>query len=159
MNDTASPFTATTLADGAYTVTYPGFNGRTIVEQVTVSGGHVSAYTHTDGDTSTTYSPDDVALFDCRALRAATHVEAAKRRHPGYTSFTFVPAGAIGKPRASRLHRVLSRLGLSNPDHYRAASAALGRPVDSLALLTEEEARRVWNHVRRVRLAYELRAA
>ena len=64
----------------------------------------------------------------------------------------------LGKPRASRLHRILARLGLSNPDHYRAASAALGRPVDSLAALTEQEGRRVWNHARALRLAYQLAA-
>ena len=69
----------------------------------------------------------------------------------------FDPA-PLGKPRASRLHRILARLGLSNPDHYRTASAALGRPVDSLAALTEQEGRTVWNHARALRLAYQLAA-
>ena len=70
----------------------------------------------------------------------------------------FDPA-PLGKPRASRLHRILARLGLSNPDHYRAASAALGRPVDSLAALTEHEGRAVWNHARALRLDYQQTAA
>ena len=69
----------------------------------------------------------------------------------------FDPA-PLGKPRASRLHRILALLGLSNLDHYRAASAALGRPVGSLAALSEPEARRVWNHARALRLAYQLAA-
>ena len=70
----------------------------------------------------------------------------------------FDPPAALplGKPRASRLHRTLSRLGLGHTDHYRAASAALGRPVDSLAALTEQEGRWVWNHARALRLAYQL---
>ena len=153
---TASPFTATDLADGAYTVTYPGFLGRLITEAVTVQAGHVTAYTHTEGECSTTYTPDMLALY---ARRAARHIEAAKAGKPGYSGFTFCPAGALGKARAARLHRVLSGLGLSSPDHYRAASAALGRTVDSLAAITEAEARKVWNHVRSLRLAYQLRAA
>ena len=66
---------------------------------------------------------------------------------------------ALGKPRASRLHRILARLGLGNADHYRAASAALGRPVGSLAALSEPEARRVWNHARALRLDYQQAAA
>lgn len=37
---------------------------------------------------------------------------------------------------------------LSTATHYRAASAALGRPVDSLAALTEPEGRGVCNHAR-----------
>ena len=64
----------------------------------------------------------------------------------------------IGNARASRLHRILSRLGLGHADHYRAASAALGRMVASLAALTEQEARKVWNHARRFRLTYQLAA-
>ncbi len=42
----------------------------------------------------------------------------------------FTPAPQpIGKARACRLHKILSRLGLSHADHYRAASAALARRV------------------------------
>ena len=74
-------------------------------------------------------------------------------------AFDPAPALPLGKPRASRLHRILSRLGLGHADHYRAASAALGRPVDSLAALTEQEGRTVWNHARALRLSYQLAAA
>ena len=42
-------------------------------------------------------------------------------------AFDPAPALPLGKPRASGLHRILSRLGLGHTDHYRAASAALGR--------------------------------
>ena len=74
-------------------------------------------------------------------------------------AFDPAPALPLGKPRASRLHLVLSRLGLGHADHYRAASAVLGREVDSLAALTEQEGRTVWNHVRRLRLDYQQAAA
>ena len=74
-------------------------------------------------------------------------------------AFDPAPALTLGKPRASRLHRILARLGLGHADHYRAASAALGRMVASLATLSEQEARRVWNHARALRMAYRLTAA
>jgi len=74
--------------------------------------------------------------------------------------YTFTPTpSSIGKARASRLHRILARLGLGHADHYRAAWAALGRPVDSLAALTEQEGRQVWNHARALRLTFEQTAA
>lgn len=58
----------------------------------------------------------------------------------------------IGKARASRLHRLLGRLGLVSAQHYALAAAALGewRPLPSLAALTEREARTVWAHVCRL---------
>lgn len=59
---------------------------------------------------------------------------------------------AIGKARASRLHRLLGRLGLVSAQHYALAAAALGewRPLPSLAALTEREARTVWAHICRL---------
>jgi len=74
-------------------------------------------------------------------------------------AFDPAPALTLGRPRASRLHRILARLGLGHADHYRAASAVLGRPVDSLAALTEQEGRAVWNHARALRLTFEQTAA
>ena len=71
--------------------------------------------------------------------------------------FDPAPALPLGEPHAYCLHRILSRLG--HADHYRAASAALGRMVASLTALTEVEARTVWNHARARRLAYQLAAA
>lgn len=53
----------------------------------------------------------------------------------------------IGKARAARLHRLMGRLGLSNPDHYGSARRAVGREVFSLATLTEQEAREVWAYL------------
>lgn len=53
----------------------------------------------------------------------------------------------IGKARAARLHRLMGRLGLCNPDHYGSARRATGREVFSLATLTEAEAREVWAYL------------
>ncbi|GAA5513800.1 hypothetical protein Dcar01_02548 [Deinococcus carri] len=53
----------------------------------------------------------------------------------------------IGKARAARLHRLMGRLGLCNPDHYGSAARAVGREVFSLATLTEAEARAVWAYL------------
>lgn len=50
----------------------------------------------------------------------------------------------IGKPRAARLHRLMSNVGIPSGEHYGFAGAALDRPVFSLAALTEPEARAVW---------------
>ena len=55
----------------------------------------------------------------------------------------------IGKARASKLHRIMGRLGLPSFQHYGLAAAALCEPfpLDSLASLTEREAGRVWAHL------------
>lgn len=45
----------------------------------------------------------------------------------------------IGKPAAESLHRRLSRAGVPSKEHYGFASAALDKPVYSLALLTADE--------------------
>lgn len=55
-----------------------------------------------------------------------------------------LPAPAIGKARAHRLHKLLGSLPV---DHYGIAGRALGRDVQSLATLTEAEARQVWRFV------------
>lgn len=55
-----------------------------------------------------------------------------------------LPAPVIGKARAHTLHKLLGRLPV---DHYGIAGRALGREVQSLAALTEEEARQVWRFV------------
>lgn len=48
----------------------------------------------------------------------------------------------IGKARAHKLHKLMGRARIAN--HYRFASTALGERVESLAALTEGQARRVW---------------
>jgi hypothetical protein len=55
----------------------------------------------------------------------------------------------IGKARACTLHKIMGKLGLSKPQHYSLAAAALGEwvPVPSLAEINEREARTVWNHL------------
>ncbi|WP_019587574.1 hypothetical protein [Deinococcus apachensis] len=55
----------------------------------------------------------------------------------------------IGKCRAHELHRLMGLLGLPGAQHYSLAAAALGEwtPLGSLAELTEQEARTVWQHV------------
>lgn len=130
----------TTLADGTYSYTRPTMGPRDATVTATIEGGQV-----TEG----TYNGEPMT-GNCWA--ACTLADLS------YLPYTFEQA-TIGKPRASRLHRILSRLGLGHTDHYRAASAALGRPVDSLAALTEQEGRTVWNHARAPRLDYQQAAA
>ena len=134
MNDTTS------LADGTYSYARPAMWSKDDAMTATIQGGQLVAGT-LNGQVMTGHCWTACTLADL-----------------AYLPYTFERA-TIGRARASRLHRILSRLGLGNADHYRAASAALGRMVVSLAALSEQEARRVWNHARRVRLAYELNAA
>ena len=129
----------TTLTDGTYSYARPALGGRDDSVTAAIQGGHLVAGT-LNGQPMTGHCWVACTLADLAHL-----------------PYTFERA-TIGKPRASRLHRILALLGLSNLDHYRAASAALGRPVGSLAALSEQEARRVWNHARALRLAYQLAA-
>ena len=136
MNDITTP---TTLTDGTYRYTRPAMWGRDDAMTATIQGGQLVAGTR-NGQAMTGHCWKGCTLADL-----------------SYLPYTFERA-TIGKARASRLHRILSRLGLGHADHYRAASAALGRMVASLAALTEVEARRVWNHARALRLSYQLAA-
>ena len=137
MNDTTAP---TQLKDGTYIYARPAMGSREDSVTATIQGGQLVAGT-LNGQAMTGHCWAACTLDDL------AHLPHSFER------------ATIGKARASRLHRILSRLGLGNADHYRAASSALGRMVASLATLTEQEARKVWNHARRVRLAYELNAA
>ena len=130
MNDTTS------LADGTYSYARPAMWSRDDAMTATIQGGQLVAGT-LNGQAMTGHCWAACTLDDLAHL-----------------SYTFERA-TIGNARASRLHRILSRLGLGHADHYRAASAALGRMVASLAALTEQEARTVWNHARALRLAYQ----
>jgi len=120
MNDSAP-----TLADGTYTYTKPGmYNDYTITVQVLEGRPTVGSL---NGEPMSGTFWQGVTLADLARL-------------PSF----FTPAPQpIGKARACRLHRILARLGLGHADHYRAASAALGRTVGSLAALSEGEARAV----------------
>ncbi len=131
--------TITTLADGTYSYARPAMWGRDDTVAATIQGGQLVAGT-LNGQPMTGHCWAACTLSDLAHL-----------------PYSFERA-TIGKPRASRLHRILARLGLGHADHYRAASAALGRMVSSLAALSEQEARTVWNHARRLRLAYQLAA-
>ena len=137
MNDTTTP---AQLEDGTYSYARPALGGRDDAMTATIQGGQLVVGT-LNGQAMTGHCWAACTLADL-----------------AYLPFSFERA-TIGKARASRLHRILSRLGLGNADHYRAASAALSRPVGSLAALSEQEARRVWNHARRLRLAYQFAAA
>lgn len=53
----------------------------------------------------------------------------------------------IGKARARNMHVEMGKRGIPSGEHYRYASQVLGRPVFSLAALTEAEARLVWRDV------------
>ncbi len=132
--------TPTTLADGIYSYNRPAMWDRHDTITATISGGQLVTGT-LNGQPMSGHFWKGCTLADLAHL-----------------PYTFEKA-TIGKPRASRLHRILARLGLGHADHYRAASAALGRPVDSLAALTEQEGRQVWNHARAIRLDYQQTAA
>ena len=137
MNDTTTP---AQLEDGIYSYARPALGGRDDAMTATIQGGQLIAGT-LNGQAMTGHCWKGCTLDDL-----------------SYLLYTFERA-TIGRARASKLHRILSRLGLGNADHHRAASAALGRMVASLAALSEQEARRVWNHARAMRLAYQLAAA
>ncbi|WP_245895951.1 hypothetical protein [Deinococcus irradiatisoli] len=68
------------------------------------------------------------------------------------TAEVLAPLPTIGKARAGELHKIMARLGLPHAQHYALAAAALCEPfaLDSLAGLTEQEARTVWRHVCRM---------
>ena len=137
MNDTTAP---AQLEDGTYSYARPAMWGRDDTITATVQGGQLVAGT-LNGQPMTGHCWKGCTLADL-----------------AYMPYTFERA-TIGNARASRLHRILSRLGLGHADHYRAASTALGRMVDSLAALTEQEGRTVWNHARALRFAFEQAAA
>ncbi|MFD2610374.1 hypothetical protein ACFSR9_13145 [Deinococcus taklimakanensis] len=63
-----------------------------------------------------------------------------------------LPTDVIGKARACTLHRIMGMAGLPKSQHYSLSAAALGEPwpLESLATLTEAEARTVWEHLCRV---------
>ena len=133
---------STPLADGTYSYTRPTMGPRDATVTVHVLAGQI-----TEG----TYNGEPMTGSCWRACTVADLQN---------LDFTFIPAAQpIGKARASRLHRLLSRLGLGNTDHYRIASAALGRMVDSLAALTEMDARQVWNHAHQIYSTYRHNAA
>lgn len=58
-----------------------------------------------------------------------------------------LPAPTIGKARAHKLHKLMARVGVFQAHHYATATRATGREVDSLAALTEDEARDVWAYL------------
>ena len=100
----------TTLTDGTYSYARPALGGRDDTMTATVQGGQLVAGT-LNGQPMTGHCWAACTLADL-----------------AYLPSSFERA-TIGKARASRLHRLLSRLGLGHADHYRAASAALGRLV------------------------------
>ena len=134
--------TPNTLADGTYSYARPAMWGRDDAMTATIQGGQLVNGTRNS----------QPMTGHCWA--ACTLADLAHLPH------SFTPAAQpIGKARAAQLHRLLSRFGLDSADHYRLASAALGRTVLSLAALLEADARQVWNHARRVYSSYRLTAA
>jgi hypothetical protein len=145
------------------TTTAPAYRVWNLTATAIQDGAVLSVHTYTVkvervGDTFTAAYVDGQAVS---IERAADLLAWAKNTGTVKQVEAFEPPAALplGKPRASRLHRIMARLGLGHADHYRAASAALGRPVDSLAALTEQEGRTVWNHARALRLDYQQTAA
>ena len=100
----------TSLKDGTYSYARPALGGRDDAMTATIQGGQLVAGT-LNGQAMTGHCWKGCTLADLAFL-----------------PYTFERA-TIGKARASRLHRILARLGLGHADHYRAASAALGRLV------------------------------
>lgn len=137
MNDITAP---AQLEDGTYSYARPAMWGKNDTVTVIVEDGQLVAGT-LNGQAMTGHCWKGCTIADLARL-----------------PYSFEKA-TMGRARASRLHRILSHLGLGHADHYRAASAALGRMVASLAALTEQEARKVWNHARALRLDYQLTAA
>ena len=56
----------------------------------------------------------------------------------------------IGKARAAKLHKIMTRVGVPSVHHYASAARATGREVWSLASLTELEARQTWAYLCRM---------
>ncbi len=58
-------------------------------------------------------------------------------------------APPIGKARACALHKIMGLTGLPHAQHYALSAAALGEPwpLESLADLSEPEAKTVWGHL------------
>ena len=112
MNDTTAP---TQLEDGTYSYACPALGGREDSVTATIQGGQLVAGT-LNGQPMTGHCWTACTLDDL-----------------AYLPYTFERA-TIGNARASRLHRILSRLGLGHADHYHAASAALGRMVAGRAV-------------------------
>jgi len=117
----------TTPADGTYTFRTHPYGARTLAR---FEGGRL---------TSHTYAGEPAPLTDFAAARIAHLV--------GYLDGVAFAPLTIGKARAAKLHRLMGRLGLCNPDHYGSARRAIGRDVFSLATLTEQEAREVWSYL------------
>lgn len=55
--------------------------------------------------------------------------------------------GSLGAKRGAAMHAAMRRAGIPAGEDYAAASAALGWPVVSLAILTPREAATVWRSV------------
>ncbi len=74
-----------------------------------------------------------------------------KRFHPKLEPVAESVAPRLNATRASGLHRELGKLEtVASREHNALATEAIGREVGSFTELTEDEARRVWNHTRRV---------
>jgi hypothetical protein len=145
------------------TTTAPAYRVWNLTATAIQDGAVLSVHTYTVkvervGDTLTAAYVDGLPVSIDRAANLLTWAKNTGTVKQ-VEAFDPAPAVTLGKPRASRLHRIMARLGLGHADHYRAASAALGRPVDSLAALTEQEGRTVWNHARALRFAFEQTAA
>ena len=117
-----------------------------------MDGAVVASYAHTVTISRDTVGGPLSATLDGEAVsltRADAVLNSAWERV--LTAETLAPL-TIGKARAAALHKIMARLGLPSAQHYGLAAAALCEPfaLDSLATLTEDEARRVWAHVCRM---------
>ena len=114
------------LAAGTYTLERPG-----VTLRATVAAGQVAAQVQTG-----------VGVLPVPTELAAPALLEALAEVP--VQFTPAPVVTLTRARARKMHKELGRLGLPADARYALAAELLGRPVESLTALTEEEARRVW---------------
>lgn len=129
MNATTTTTTAAAhLAAGTYTWQRPG-----VLLAATVAAGTVTAELYTRA-LGTQPVPADLAAPALLEALAELPVQYQPAPAPVY----------LTRQRARAMHKELGRLGLPADARYALAAELLGRPVESLTALTEQEARTVW---------------
>lgn len=152
MNDTKR----STPQDGAYQYVCTPTYGASYPVLMVIQSGRVTAYSTGEGEGQTWESKEGLEKWGADLIeQLAYQIEYRTRAGSCMAQVNFCPvhplegAPTIGKGRAHKLHKIMGRLGLPHLQHYGLAAAALCEPfpLDSLATLTETEARRVWAHL------------
>lgn len=90
------------------------------------------------------YDPNSKKLLGTPSLTAAINTPEVRTPDPDGVE----PSNALGKERASAMHRELVRIGVPRSLHYAFASESTGKFISSFATLTEEDAALIWNAAR-----------